>query len=152
MLPDVEDHFDCSEYPETHVLYNTSNKKRLGKWKDEFSKTGPIRQFVGIRAKMYSIRCDKKEFNKVKAKGIVKVFWQYKLRHRHFLRALRKKETTSAKFWQIKSSVHNLKTVLVNKSALNPNDCKRFVLENGIDSLAYGHYSLRRAEEMISIC
>jgi len=146
MLPDVEDHFDCSKYPETHVLYSTANKKRLRKWKDEYSKTGPIRQFVGIRAKMYSIRCDKKEFDKVKAKGSAKVYRQHKLRHRHYLRALRKKAITGAKFWHIKSCVHNLKTVLVNKSAINPNDCKRFVLDKGTATLAYGHYSLRRAE------
>jgi len=43
------------------------------RWKDENSKMGPIRQFVGIRAKMYSIRCDNKKFNKLKVKGIVKV-------------------------------------------------------------------------------
>ena len=86
------------------------NKKRLGKWKDEYSKTGPIRQFVGIRAKMYSILCDDKKYNKVKVKGIIKAYRQRKLRHKHFLRALRMKETTSAEFWQIRSSVHNLKT------------------------------------------
>ena len=144
MQTDAADHFDCSEYPESHVLYSTTNKKELGKWKDEYSKTGPIRQFVGIRAKMYSIRSDKKKFDKVKAKGIAKVYRQNKLRHRHFLRALRNKEVTSAQFWQIKSKVHDLKTVLVNKSALNPNDCKRYVLDNGVDTLAYGHYSLIR--------
>ena len=93
---------------------------------------------------MYSIRCDKKKFDKMKAQGIAKVYQQHKLRHRHFLRALRKKEITSAKFWQIMSNVHNLKTVLFNKSVLNPNDCKHFVLDNGIATLAYGHYSLRR--------
>ena len=145
LLPEAEQHFDCSEYPESHVLFNTINKKRLGMWKDENSKTGPIRQFVGIRAKMYSIRCLNQDHNKLKAKGIVKVYRQRKLRHRHFLRALRKKQSTSAKFWQIRSSVHNLKTVLINKSALNPTDCKRYVLENGIQTLAFGHYSLRPA-------
>jgi len=55
LLPEAELHFDCSEYPDSHVLLNTINKKRLGKWKDKNSKTGPIQQFVGIRAKMYSI-------------------------------------------------------------------------------------------------
>jgi len=143
ILPDAAEHFDCSEYPKSHVLFSTVNKKRLGKWKDENSKTGPIRQFVGIRAKMYSIRCVNKDHNKLKAKGIVKVYCQRKLRHRHFLRALHKKKTTSAKFWLIRSSIHNLKTVLVNKSSLNPSDCKRYVLHNGINTLAYGHYSLR---------
>ena len=143
LLPEAELHFDCSEYPESHLLFSTVNKKRLGKWKDENSKSAPIRQFVGIRAKMYSIRCAAKSQDKVKVKGIVKVYRQRKLRHRHFLRALRNKKTTRAKFWQIKSSVHDLKTALIDKSALNPNDCKRFVLNNGISTVAFGHYSLR---------
>jgi len=76
ILPDATEHFDCSEYPESHILYSTVNKKKLGKWKDENSKTGPIRQFVGIRAKMYSIRCEKKKDDKLKAKGIVKAYHQ----------------------------------------------------------------------------
>ena len=38
MLPDMEDHFDCSEYPEMHVWYSMANKKWLGKWKDEYIK------------------------------------------------------------------------------------------------------------------
>jgi len=65
---------------------------------------------------------------------------------RHLVRALCKRTITSAMFWQIRSSVHNLKTVLIKKSALNPNDSKRFVLSDGVNTLAYGHYSLRRAE------
>lgn len=47
ILPDAIQHFDCSEYPESHILYSNVNRKKLGKWKDENSKTKPIRQFVG---------------------------------------------------------------------------------------------------------
>jgi len=31
MQTDAADHFDCSEYPESHVLYSMAQKKRLGK-------------------------------------------------------------------------------------------------------------------------
>ena len=111
----------------------------MEKWN---SKTGPIREFVGIRAKMYSLPSENKKDNKLKAKRIIKAYHQRKLWHKHFVRALRKK-TTKAKFWQIRSSMHYLKAVLVNMCCLNPNDCKRYVLPNGINTLAYGHYSLR---------
>jgi len=147
ILPDATKHFDCSEYPEMHRLYSTANKKKLGKWKDENSKTGPIKQFVGIRAKMYSLRCERKRDSKLKAKGIVKAYRQRRLRHKHFVRALRMQTTTKARFWQIRSSMHNLKTVYVSKSSLNPNDCKRYILPGGIDTLAYGHCSLRRPND-----
>jgi len=89
------------------------------------------------------MRCDDKTQNKLKAKGIIKAYRECKLRHKHFPRALRKKKTTKAKFWQIRSSEHNLKTVLVNKSALNLADCKHYILPNRIQTLAFGHYSLR---------
>jgi len=68
------------------------------------------------------------------------------LRHMHFLRALRKKELRCVKLWQIKTCVHNLMTVLVSNSTHNLNNCKCIMLDNGIVTLAYGHYSLRRAE------
>ena len=141
---DARHRFDCIEYAESPL--------RLGRWKDVNRETGPIRQFVGIRTKMYSIRCEsKKKFNKVKSKGgIIKASYrQRNLRHRHYLRALLSNtKTRNAEFWQItRSSIHDLKTVIVCKkkktSSLNPIDCKRFVLPNGIDTLAYGHYSLR---------
>ena len=115
--PDASAHFDYSEYAESHTLFSTVNMKQLGKWKDENCKSGPIRQFFGIRAKMYSIRCENKKFNKVKAKGIIKAYHQRNLRHKHYLRALSNMKTRTPKFWQIRSSLHNLKTVLVRKSS-----------------------------------
>jgi len=116
------------------------NKKKLGKWKYENSKTGPIHQFVGIRAKIFSLRCDDKKYNKVKTKGIIKAYHERKLRHTFRQSTLQKEENKSQ---VLADQMHNLKTVLVNKSSLNQNDCKRYILHNGINTLEYGHFSLR---------
>ena len=35
-------------------------------------------------------------------------------------------------------------TMRVNKQALSPYDDKRYILDNGRDTLAYGHYRIRR--------
>ena len=45
--------FDLSNYPQDHPLYNTTNKKKPGFFKDE---TGgcAIKEFVGLKSKMYS--------------------------------------------------------------------------------------------------
>jgi len=51
----AEEMFDCSDYPATHPLYSETNKKRVGCWKDENSSDSPISEFVGLRAKLYSI-------------------------------------------------------------------------------------------------
>ena len=48
-----EDKFDNSDYPENSTYYDTSNKKVIGKFKDEAAGI-PIVEFVGLRSKMYS--------------------------------------------------------------------------------------------------
>merc|ERR1712208_237720 len=46
--------FDFSNYAEDHPNYNTNYKLVPGKFKDEMGGK-PIREFVGLRSKMYSI-------------------------------------------------------------------------------------------------
>ena len=53
MLQDI-DLFDTSEYAQDHPLYSLTNKKVLGKMKDETHGIS-IQEFVGLRPKMYSI-------------------------------------------------------------------------------------------------
>ena len=51
---------DCSNYNKTHILYNELNKKCVGKFKDELANNLLI-EFVGIRAKMYSMLFEHEE-------------------------------------------------------------------------------------------
>ena len=48
--------YDFSEYPEEHPLYDVSNKKRAGKFKDEMSGTSLIECLVQSQ-KVYSHKC-----------------------------------------------------------------------------------------------
>ncbi|KFM58535.1 hypothetical protein X975_19802, partial [Stegodyphus mimosarum] len=48
---------DMSDYPKTHALYNISNKKKIVCFKDEMSSKA-ILEFIGLRAKMYSLLLD----------------------------------------------------------------------------------------------
>ena len=65
-----KDKFDHSDYPENSPYYDTSNKKVIGKFKDEAAGT-PIVEIVGLRSKMYSyIKTDRKVGKT--AKGIKK--------------------------------------------------------------------------------
>ena len=62
--------YDTSEYPTSHKLFSVKNKRVLGKMKDEY-KGSPIKEFIGLRPKMYSIL--KADGHKKKtAKGIAK--------------------------------------------------------------------------------
>ncbi len=47
-----KNHYDLSDYPKSHFLYDDTNKKVIGKFKDETNGI-PISEFVGLRSKMY---------------------------------------------------------------------------------------------------
>ena len=48
---------------------------------------------------------------------------------------------------QLKSESHQIVVNRVNKIAVSSYDDKRYLLEDGVRSLAYGHYSLRKFDE-----
>ena len=62
--------FDFSGYPVNSKYYDISNKKVLGKMKDELSGSRIV-EFVGLKYKMYSlISSDNKEVNKAKGEKV----------------------------------------------------------------------------------
>ena len=59
--------FDFRGYPKDSVYYDDSNKKALGKMKNEFNGSRVINEFVGLKSKMYSLSSyDGWELNKAK--------------------------------------------------------------------------------------
>jgi len=56
--------YDTSDYPKEHPLHSNTNKKVLGKMKDECAGT-PIAESVCLRLKMHSIsKADEKKYQK----------------------------------------------------------------------------------------
>ena len=130
--------FDTSNYSETHFLFSETNKKVLGKMKDE---TGgiPIEEFVGLRPKMYSLMYNGVE--KKRAKG-VKKRTVAKLRHAQYRETLFRKIQRRDIMKMIRADLHELYTIKQNKISLSPYDDKRYILDDGISSLAYGHIDI----------
>ena len=64
------DLYDTSNYPKDHPLFSATNKRVLGKIKDECGGE-PIAEVVAIRSKMYSVKVGKKNIRK--AKGVKKM-------------------------------------------------------------------------------
>ena len=56
MVDDAASRYDFSEYPLDHPLYDTSNRKALGFFKDELNSVS-MREFVGLRPKCYAFLC-----------------------------------------------------------------------------------------------
>ena len=100
--------------------------------KDELNGS-KIVEFVGLKSKMYSlISSDNKEVNK--AKGVNK-----NLGHNEYVDVLFNKKVIRHKMKRIQSVLHEIGTYNINKISLSCFDDKRYVLSDGINTLAYFH-------------
>ena len=75
---------------------------------------------------------------------------QKSLRHANFVKCLMTKESQMRKQSFFRSRDHHLFTENMTKIALSAMDDKRIILENGIDTLALGHYKLGERGEVCS--
>jgi hypothetical protein len=130
--------YDTSDYPVNHFLHSTTNKKVLGKMKDETAGVA-IEEFVGLRPKMYSLMYGSHE--KKTAKGITRAC-QRRIKHEDYKQCLFNKKQTSVVGCNIRSYNHELFSEKIRKVALSSYDDKRYVLENGYATLAHGHYAI----------
>ena len=124
--------FDFSGYPKDSVYYDDSNKKALGKMKNEFNGNRVIYEFVGLKSKMYSLSSyDGWELNK--AKGI-----NLKPRHQEYVDVLFSKKIARHKMKRIQSKSHKIGSYELNKISLSCFGYKRYILDDGINTLVYG--------------
>ena len=135
--------YDFSEYSLSHPNYDETNKKMIGKFKDE-TNGKPIEEFIGLRSKMYSIKLSK-EKNKATAKGIKKCVMK-NIKHDDYKRCIlsnsKEDRQQIVNFNLIRSTDHIINTINVNKIGLACVDDKRYVLDNNIDTLSHGHYKI----------
>ena len=122
--------FDFSNYPKDSKFFDETNKKVIGKMKDEFGGVIVI-EFVGLKSKMYSMKnIDGKESNTAKGVNIATEFNEFK-------DTLFNKKIMRHKRRRIQSKKHKLGTYEINKISLSCFDDKRFVLNDGIHMLPY---------------
>ena len=130
--------FDNSDYPENSPYFNKTNKKVIGKFKDEAAGV-PVVEFVGLRSKMYSYMKDNDKGGKT-AKGIKKNIITKNIKHEDYKEVLFNNKQMHHTMKTIRSQNHQLRSFELNKISLSCFDDKRFIHENGITSYAYGHY------------
>ena len=138
-LEKIKDHLDTSNYPKDHPLYSiVSKKKIIGKFKDELG--GKIMtKFIGLRSKMYGYEYleDSKIKFKCLAKGVNKTTknefnsWSYES-------CLSQKKVTHKPMFNIVHKKHKIYLNEMIKIGLSPFDDKRFICEDGINTLPYG--------------
>ena len=139
---DVKDRFDTSGYPSDHPTDIPSgfNKKVLGMFKDEVN-GNVINEFVGLRAKLYSYKMFEGKESK-KCKGVKKSVVKKSITHEDYKTCLLTGKEQLRKQNIIRSYKHEVYTEEVNKVALSASDDKRYILEDGINTLALGHYKI----------
>ena len=126
------DLFDFSNYSKDSKLFDVTNKKVIGKMKDEFGGV-IVDEFVGLKSKMYSIKkIDGKESNTAKGVNITTEFNEFK-------DVLLNKKIIRHKMKRIQAKKHKIGTYKIDKISLPCIDNKRYALDDVIHTLAYFH-------------
>ena len=127
-----EDLFDFSNYSKDSKFFDETNKKVIGKMKDEFVGV-IIVEFLGLKLKMYSMeKVNCRECNTGKVVSITTEFDKFK-------DVLLNEKIVRHKIKRIQSKNHKLGTYEIDKISLSYFDDKRYVLDDGIRTLADFH-------------
>ena len=139
---DVKHRFDTSDYPPDHPsgIPSGFNKKVFGKFKDEAAGE-VIDEFVGLRAKLYSYKMLEGEEGK-KFKGVKKSVVKKSITHEDYKKCLFTGKEQLRKMSIIRSYRHKIYTEEVNKIPICPIVDKRHIFEDGVHTLALGHYRI----------
>ena len=136
-----KDLFDFSSYSKDSKFFNSTNKKVIGKIKDEFGGV-IIDEFVGLKSKMYSIKkIDGKESNTAKGVNIATEFNEFK-------HVLFNTKIIRHKMRRIQAKKSKIGTYKIDKISLSCFDDKKFILDDGIYTLAYFHKNSRKKSKI----
>ena len=178
-MRDNAEHFDLSNYPDTHRIFERdvidapgtsrhgapdlekianlklSNKKVVGKWKDEAAGEA-ILEFIGLRSKAYAYRQERWDSELMcwhepteckKCKGVKKRVVKKDIHFEHYASVLDTHISHYASMVTFRSREHHVQTVEQRKKALSCYDDKRFLLADGVHSRAHGHW-----RNIIEVC
>ena len=141
--------YDTSDYPESHPLHSSKNKKVLGKMKDEMA-GAPIAEVVCLRPKMYSIlRAD--EVVLKKAKGVKKNVVKKEIRHEHHKETLFSGTEKTHSMNILRSEKHEIYGMRVTKTSLSPFDTKRWIEDDEVNTRAFGYNPPMTEEDFANI-
>ena len=126
---------------DTDSHHSSHNKRVIGKFKDEAGGV-PVTEFVGLRSKMYSYV---KENGKggMTAKEVKKYVIRNKLTHENFKNVISSKGRMRHNMNTIRSTKHSIGTYEMRKVTLSCFDDKKYLLEDGVTSYAYGNKNIQ---------
>ena len=134
------DIMDFSNFSKEHFLYDKSKEKVIGYLKDEFGGQ-PVSEFIGLKSKLYSIKYGHKQ-NKRTAKGVQKSIIKKYINHDYYKNVLFNNDVYCSTMRRIQSKSHKVNTVRNTKMIFTSFDDKKYICDNGIDCLPFGHKDL----------
>ena len=161
-LSHLGDYMDLSGYSSKTILgkyHDSKNKKVPGKFSDE-RPNEIIKEVVALKPKMYSLKtkvltCSKQNDQKhvctkacfvgqsATAKGVSRSA-KKRISHMDYLSVLENKSSATCINRSIRSFNRTLYSIEVKKRSLFAYDDKKFILDNGVDTLSYGHYKIEQ--------
>jgi hypothetical protein len=154
--PENISRFDLSNYEKsTSNFYDESNRMVVGKMKDEAAEQ-IITEVVALRPKMYSykkIRCIylvNPFVEEKRAKGIARAVVAKDIHFDDYLRQLNRPQENRYDVPRIGHKRHVLYTLQQRKRGLCAYDDKRWLLEDGVNTLAHGHYRIRDKQRRLT--
>ena len=139
-LKEINDEMDFSGYDKNHKCYDATNKKVLGKFKDEVG--GKIMTgFIGLRPKCYAFKMHGDNTEYKKCKGTAKNTVKRKIKYDDYNQVLETNKVIHRSFNSIRSKNHKIYSINTTKVSLNSYENKRY-WTTSVDSLAYGHYKI----------
>jgi hypothetical protein len=137
-----KEYFDLSDYAKDHELHDNTNKKVIGKFKDECSGKQII-EFVGLRSKLYSYLTDEdKKFDHKKCKGCKKGVVDKVLSFQNYKNTLFERTPENIKQNVFRSYKHKIYTEEVTKVALSCFDDKCYIQDDNINTYTFGHKNI----------
>ena len=138
IIKNNKDLFDLSEYDTKHELFDPTNKKVIGKFKNE--SINQITEFVGLRSKLYAYNVDEEKNDHKKCKGVKKYVVDKKLTLELYKQILHNRGTHDVEQNGFISKHHEVYTQTQNKIALSATDDKVFICDDNIKTYNIGHY------------
>ena len=124
--------FNFSNYSKDSEIYDDTNKKVIGKMKDEYG-GAIIDQFIGLKSKMYSIKkINGSESITIKGVNIATEVNEFK-------DVLFNEKVIRHQMKRIQAKKHEIGPYEIDKTSLSCFDDKRYVLDDGVNTLAYFH-------------
>ena len=136
----INNEMDFSGYEKNHQCYDATNKKVLGKFKDECE--GNIMEgFIGLCPKCYAFKIHGDDKECKKCKGTAKNTVKRKIQYDEYNQVLETKKVIHRSFNSIRSKKHKIYSTNTTEVSLNSYKNKRY-WTTSVDSLAHGHFKI----------